>query len=174
MSLSLYQAFVPTCQQLLGAMLGLIDKGEQFAREQGIPEPEMMEARLADGMWNLPWHVRSCYVHSALAIKLLPTGEFSPDFTQVPQDWESMRAQVAAAQQELAQVSEDALEALAERQVFFVLGGKRLYEFAGQDFLLSFSQPNFQFHAATFYDILRMKGVPLGKRDFMGAVRVKA
>jgi uncharacterized protein len=36
---------------------------------------------------------------------------------------------------------------------------------------LSFSQPNFYFHAATTYDILRWKGVPIGKRDFMGMVR---
>jgi hypothetical protein len=36
---------------------------------------------------------------------------------------------------------------------------------------LSFSQPNFYFHAATSYDILRWKGVPIGKRDFLGRMR---
>ena len=41
-------------------------------------------------------------------------------------------------------------------------------DFAAEDFLLSFSQPNYAFHAATAYDIFRMKGVPLGKRDFLG------
>ena len=40
-------------------------------------------------------------------------------------------------------------------------------------FLQSFSLPNFYFHAATAYDILRSKGVPLGKRDFMGPLRLK-
>jgi hypothetical protein len=29
------------------------------------------------------------------------------------------------------------------------------------------------FHAATAYDILRMKGMPIGKRDFMGRLRMK-
>jgi hypothetical protein len=29
------------------------------------------------------------------------------------------------------------------------------------------------FHAATAYDILRWKGVQIGKRDFMGSVRMK-
>jgi len=33
--------------------------------------------------------------------------------------------------------------------------------------------PNLHFHATTAYDILRMKGAPLGKRDYMGAMRVK-
>jgi hypothetical protein len=44
--------------------------------------------------------------------------------------------------------------------------------FTAEDFLLSFSQPNFYFHAATAYDILRMKGVAVGKRDFMGKLRL--
>jgi hypothetical protein len=44
--------------------------------------------------------------------------------------------------------------------------------FTADQFLLSFSQPNYIFHAATVYDILRMRGVPLGKRDFMGRLRI--
>ena len=46
-------------------------------------------------------------------------------------------------------------------------------DFTVEDFLLSFSQPNFYFHAATAYDILRMKGLDVGKRDFIGRVRLK-
>jgi hypothetical protein len=37
---------------------------------------------------------------------------------------------------------------------------------------MSFSLPNFFFHATTAYDILR-KGAPLGKRDFMGRMELK-
>jgi hypothetical protein len=37
----------------------------------------------------------------------------------------------------------------------------------------SFSQPNFFFHATTAYDILRWKGLPIGKRDFTGKPRTK-
>ena len=40
-------------------------------------------------------------------------------------------------------------------------------------FLKSFSLPNFYFHATTAYDILRSKGVPLGKRDYLGRMRLK-
>ena len=35
---------------------------------------------------------------------------------------------------------------------------------------MSFSLPNFYFHATTAYDILRMKGVPLGK--MVGQLRI--
>ena len=174
MSLSLYDAFVPNCQQMVGALPGLIDKGEAFAKEHGISEEDMIGSRLADDMWNLPWHIRSCWVHSAFVISQLPTGEFSPDFTVISDSWDAMRAEVAKTQEELAQVTPGQLEEVADATVAFVLGGQRLMEFTGQNFLMSFSQPNVYFHATTFYDILRHKGVALGKRDFMGVPRMKS
>ena len=48
-----------------------------------------------------------------------------------------------------------------------VYGANKKLPFAVEDFLLSFSIPNFHFHATTAYDILRMKGLPLGKRDYL-------
>jgi hypothetical protein len=52
--------------------------------------------------------------------------------------------------------------------------GEMHIDFLAEDFLLSFSQPNFYFHATTAYDILRANSVPLGKHDFNGRVRKKA
>jgi len=174
MSLSLYDAFVPNCQQTLGAMQHLINKGEEHAKAHGIEDAELLEAKLAEDMWSLPWHARSCWVHSAYVVNLLPTGEFSPDFTEIADSWDGMRGQISAAQDALGKVTPEELEAVADKTVAFVLGGQRLMEFTGQNFLMSFSQPNVYFHATTFYDILRMKGVALGKRDFMGRPRVIA
>ena len=45
--------------------------------------------------------------------------------------------------------------------------------FRAEDFLMSLSMPNFYFHAATAYDILRWKGLAIGKRDFLGRMRIK-
>ena len=46
-------------------------------------------------------------------------------------------------------------------------------EFTARDFLLGFSVPNFHFHAATAYGILRMKGIEVGKRDYIGQLPLK-
>ena len=54
-----------------------------------------------------------------------------------------------------------------------VKAGQAELKFTGQSYLLTFALPNFFFHAVTAYDILRHKGVPLGKRDFMGPLRFK-
>ena len=41
-------------------------------------------------------------------------------------------------------------------------------EYTGLDYLLKFAQPNFYFHVATAYAILRHNGVEIGKTDFLG------
>jgi len=172
MSFSLYDAFVPSCQQVLTSLNGLIDKGEAHVKENGLTDADLIEAKLADDMWNLPWHILSCWMHTAHTFQQMPTGEFTPDFSKLPEDWDAMRAMVADAQSSLAAVTEADVDAVADKTVAFVLGGKRLMEFTGANFLLSFNQPNFYFHATTFYDILRMKGVAVSKRDFLGPMRL--
>ena len=41
---------------------------------------------------------------------------------------------------------------------------------SGADYFLEHALPNFFFHVTTAYAILRHNGVPLGKRDFLGAL----
>ncbi|PMB41694.1 hypothetical protein CEN40_19520 [Fischerella thermalis CCMEE 5205] len=46
--------------------------------------------------------------------------------------------------------------------------GQGLYaELLGLSYVDDFLMPNFYFHLTTAYDIMRMAGVPIGKRDFM-------
>jgi len=64
------------------------------------------------------------------------------------------------------------IDALQGKDMTFQLPNMKI-PFTAENFLLSFSQPNFYFHAATTYDILRWKGIPIGKRDYMGRTRRK-
>lgn len=168
MAFDLYAAFVPTARQLLSALPGLIDKGEVFAAEHGRTEAEIMAARLADDMWPLPWHIRACWMHSSYALDQIANGAFTPDFTIIPATWEAMRALVAEAEARMAAATPDEIATLADRPIDFVLGGETRFTLPGERFLLGFNAPNFQFHATTFYAILRNLGVQLGKRDYMG------
>ncbi|MEO9462335.1 MAG: DUF1993 domain-containing protein [Marinomonas sp.] len=171
MALTLYDAFVPTCEQTLAAIHGMMDKAQSFIAEKGLTDADLIEAQLSDDMWPLPWHIRSCWLHSANVLEQLPSGQFSPNFNEIVESWDELRAQVTSAQTILANVNADELEAITDTEVGFVMGGKTLMKFTAQNMLLSFSQPNFHFHATTFYDILRHKGVPLGKRDYLGVSR---
>ena len=84
----------------------------------------------------------------------------------------ALQALVAEARNELAALTPEAVNALIGREVIFKLG-ERAMPFTAEGFLMSFSLPNFFFHATTAYDILRHKGAPLGKRDFMGRLKMK-
>ncbi len=172
MPITLHQAIIPSYRQILKGLRAQVDKTESYASENDVPLEDFINAKLAEDMWPLPYHVRSCWAHSKLALEDAPTGEFSPDFTDLPKSWDAMRAMIDEALSALDAVSPDELETIADNEVAFVLGGKALMHFTVAEFLLSFSQPNFYFHATTFYDILRMKGIPLVKRDFLYAPRV--
>mgnify|MGYP001197275689 CR=1 FL=1 len=172
MPMTLHEAYIPSAKQIFGGMKNLIDKAEAHCADNGLEPSELIDAKLAETMWTLPWHVRACWVHSGYAIGLYADGAFTPDFTELPGDWDAMRAMVDDALAKLDAITPEHLEALADKPIDFQLGGKTLMTLTGQNFLLSVNQPNFYFHATTFYDILRMKGVALNKRDFIGTPRI--
>jgi hypothetical protein len=60
-------------------------------------------------------------------------------------------------------------EGSADREVTLNIGGQKI-SWKGSIYLTHFALPNFYFHAATAYDILRHNGVELGKRDFLGSI----
>ena len=165
---SLYDAFVPTAVQTLDALPGVIALAQQHVADTGCSDEDMYEARLAETMWPLPWHIRSCWMHGAYTLDQLAGGEFTPDFTEIPADWDEMLAMIQVAKDRLMRCTREEVTALADREIAFVLGGVTRFTLTGERFLLGFNMPNFQFHATTFYGILRMQGVPLTKRDYMG------
>lgn len=172
MTLSLYEAVVPSNIQVLGAVAGLIDKAEAFSAERGIAPAELVDARLAPDMLPFGYQVKSCAAHSVGGIEGVRSGSFSPDMKPWPTDFAGLRGAIAEAVAALKAIDAAEFDQLADRDTHFRFGELAL-PFSGAQFLLSFSQPNFYFHATTAYAILRMKGVPLGKRDFMGQLRVK-
>ena len=173
MPITLYDAFVPTCLQQLGAVAGILDKAEAHCKEQGWDAEKVINARLAPDMFDFAYQVKSCHTHSALAIEGVRNGTFGPELSEPPQDFAGLRAKIADAVTALKAIEPEELEALIGKDAEFRFRDFVL-PFTAENFLLSFSQPNFQFHATTAYAIVRMLGVKVGKTDYMGAVRAKA
>lgn len=172
MPFSFYDAVVPTNLQTLAAIDALLVKAEAFCAEHGRAEADLIDARLAPDMLPFGYQVKCCVTHSVGGIEGVKAGSFSPDMAAWPTDFAGLHALLQDAITSLNSIDRDAFEALAEMDTQFVFGDTRM-PFTGANFLLSFSQPNFFFHATTAYDILRAQGVKLGKRDFMGRPRIK-
>jgi hypothetical protein len=170
MSLSLYSAVVPSHLQILESVSGWLDKADSFCSEKGMAPGQIIEARLADDMHPFAYQVKSTAVHSLGAIEGVRRGSFSPDMTKPPESFAALRTRIAEARAGLEALAPGDVDALVGRDMRFSFGERHI-DFKAEDFLLSFSQPNFYFHAATAYDILRWKGVQIGKRDFLGRTR---
>jgi len=172
MSFSLYAATVPSYLQILQVVSGLIVKAEAFCTHKGLAPHELIQARLAEDMQPFAYQVKSTAVHSLGAIEGVRRGVFSPDTTLPPDTFAALKARIAATLAALEAVQASEVDAFVGRDMRFAFG-ERHADFTAENFLLSFSQPNFYFHASTTYAILRWKGLPIGKRDFMGSLRLK-
>jgi hypothetical protein len=170
---SLYAATVPSYRQILGSVSGLLDKAQAFCTENRIAPQDMLQARLAGDMQPFAYQVKSTVVHSLGAIEGVRRGVFSPDTTAPPQTFAALRARIVETLAALEAVEAAEVDSFVGRDMRFAFGDRHI-DFTAENFLLSFSQPNFYFHAATTYDILRWKGVPIGKRDFLGVTRKRS
>lgn len=173
MPFSLYAATIPSYRQILGAVSGLLGKAEAFCVEKGIAPGDIIQARLAADMLPFAYQVKSTAVHSLGAIEGVRRGVFSPDTTPPPDNFAALKARIADTLGALEAIDVAEIDAFVGRDMRFAFGDRSI-DYTAENFLLSFSQPNFYFHATTTYDILRWKGVALGKRDFTGRTRTKS
>ena len=169
MTISLHAAIVPSMLQILGSAKGWIDKAEA----QAMDEQEVLKSCLVAGMLPFAYQVKSMAVHSQGAFEGVRAGVFSPDMAEPPTSYAALRARLDEAIAYLEALTEEEVEAFREGPMRFQFGERQI-PFTVADFLLSFSQPNFYFHAVTAYGLLRANGVEVGKRDYLGALRVLA
>jgi hypothetical protein len=89
-----------------------------------------------------------------------PANNLDPDITSLTQAYEH----IANTRELLSSIQVDDTK-LAEMTRIY---DQSLYiDLSGSAYVNEFLIPNFYFHLVTAYDILRMAGVPIGKRDYM-------
>jgi hypothetical protein len=172
MPFSLYHASVGAYLQVLPSIAALVDKAEAHCAEHGLPAEALTGASLAPDMWPFAKQVLECGHHSARAIEGLRAGVFGPELHAAPTDFASLRQDLSQSIALLQAVEPAEIDAMEGRDMRFEFGERRM-PFTAEDFILTFSLPNFYFHAATAYAVLRSKGLKIGKMDFLGRPRLK-
>ena len=173
MATSLYDLSVASYLQTVGAVGAFLDRAAKHCAETGTDPNELVAVRLFPDMAPLSFQIVSVAHHSVGAIAGVKAGLFQPPTGTPPSDFAGLQKIVADADAALKALTPAEVNACEGKDVFFQFGEMKM-PFTAENFILSFSLPNFHFHATTAYDILRMKGVPLGKRNYMGALRMKA
>lgn len=166
MPLSMSQASVPVFQHMLKALSTILDKAAAHAKETGADPDTLLSARLAPDMFPLTRQVQIATDHAKGASARL-SGRENPKFEDDETTFEALKARIAKTLAFVASVPASEIDGSETREVTLTIGGKPM-TLTGQQYLLHFAMPNFYFHVTTAYDILRHKGVAIGKGDFMG------
>jgi len=185
MAISLYDLSVPTFLQTVRAVGGFLDRAAVHCADTGIDPDDFVEARLFDDMAPFHFQIEALVHHAVWGVEATQTGVFAPPPLIGAMPFAHLQAMVRKAIAALEAFTPDdvsrgagkALEISLHRPLDendpATIWAPRQLAFTPETFILSFSLPNFHFHAVTAYDILRSRGVPLGKRDYEGALRTR-
>lgn len=174
MAISLYDVTVGQYLQIVDAAAGFLERGLKHCADEGANADDLVGKRLAGDMLPLSFQVSSIAHHSIGAIEGVKAGVFSATGgPSMAETYAELQKTIADTQAALRALTPEEVDALAGKDVTFEFGAMKM-PFTAEGFLLSFSLPNFYFHASTAYDVLRANGVPLGKRYFLGALKLKA
>jgi hypothetical protein len=168
MAIPLSQILKSAAGQTLPAMASVLAKASSQLAERKIAEEVLLGSRLYPDMFALTRQVQ-------VATDMIARGAArlaGVDFLSLP-DVETSFAELIARTEKvnafIQGLPDDALNASEEAVLQIPMGPDTTMPMPGITYLLSFVFPNFYFHAATAYGILRHNGVALGKRDFLMA-----
>lgn len=185
MTLSLYDLGVPSFLQTVRAVGAFLDRAAAHCAAAGTDPDAFVDARLVDDMAPFHFQIEAAWHHSVWGIEALRTGHFAPPALVGPVPFADLRAMIDKAQTALEAFTPGEVNSWSGRKLDIELHRPRdrddawtpweprTLAFTSETFLLSYSMPNFHFHAVTAYAILRSQGVPLGKRDYEGWLRTR-
>jgi hypothetical protein len=165
MSVSMYTIAVPSFQKHLHALDGILDKAASYAAAKKIAPETLLSARLYPDMFNFKRQVQESCKFANLSVQRLANIEVAAE-ADGELTFEDLKARIARTLALLASVKPEQMDGSDERQITIKVGPNEM-NFTGRDYLLHFALPNFYFHCATAYAILRHNGLEIGKRDFM-------
>ena len=166
MAISFYDVSVPVFLRGLQQLAHVLDKGLAHAKEASIDPDTLVGARLAPDMFTLAGQVQSASDASKLGSARI-AGLTAPAFADDETTYAQLQERIAKTVAWLRTVERSAIDGHEDRSVTIKVRGEEM-QLPAQPYLLQFALPNFFFHAATAYDVLRHSGVPLSKRDYLG------
>ena len=171
MQLTFYDVSIPCYQQMLDSTASILEKGQQHAAANDMTLEEISNYRLHESMLPFSFQIISVWHHSLGAIKGMREGLFMPPPDKPGIDYAGLRGLIGEAQDAMAAETQDSMEALSGEHMLFRFGNNEV-PFTTDNFLATFSKPNVYFHTTTAYAMLRQLGVPLGKLDYLGNIKV--
>lgn len=163
MSFGLYDASAPVFVRALTNLSALMDK----ALAQGFDEATLIQARLAPDMRPFPSQIQLASDSAKGAVARL-TGTENPAMADTETSFAELKDRIDATIAFIRSMEPSAYDGGEDRDVVLKFPGGEQH-FKGGAYLAGFALPNFFFHVAMAYALLRAAGVEIGKRDYLGA-----
>jgi uncharacterized protein len=183
---TLYDLSVPTFLQTVRAVGGCLDRTTKHYADTAADLEEVVKARLVPDMAPFHFQIEALTHHAVWGLEAAKTGVFAPPPLVGAMPFADLRAMVGQAVTALEALSPGEVNSWSGKnldiEIFQPLDVdnattsswvSRTLAFTPETFLLSYSLPNFYFHAVTAYNILRTRGVPLGKYHYQGQLRTR-
>ena len=168
MATELYDITVPVFLRGFAAMAKYLDKGRAYADEHELPHEALLAGRLYEDMAPLTSQIQRASDAAKFTAARLGQIE-GPAMPDTEASFDELQARIAATMAFLESVDPASINGREDADITIVTP-KKSFEMKGRAYALNFALPNFYFHATTAYAILRAKGVPVGKMDFLGGI----
>ncbi len=168
MTISMYTASVPVFKQLLNSLSGILIKAHSHVENNKMDPNALLQASLYPDMFNLIRQVQIA-ADFAKGVTARLAGMDVPAYEDNETTFEELQSRISDTINFISNVPSSRFEGSEEREIITREGTPKEKRFTGQNYLLHYGLPQFFFHITTAYDILRNKGVEVGKKDYMGA-----
>ena len=170
--MSMSSAAIPSFEITLNALSRILDKAEAHAGAKKFDVGVLLNSRMAPDMFNFIRQVQAaCDAAKNGSARL--AGMEPPKFEDNEATLPQLKERIAKTIAFVKSVDTKAIDASGARAITLPLGPQRKGEMKGADYLNHFALPNFYFHVAAAYMILRHNGVEIGKTDFLNGIPLK-
>ena len=166
MTVSIYSFSVPIFSHALRNLDWYLETAIKYAAEQGLDEKELFDARLAPDMLPLSAQIQRASDTAKASLTRL-TGLPVPSFADEETTLSDLRQRLTKTLDLLETFLPESFEGSETREIKLPFLDTPL---TGYVYAAHFMLPNFYFHVTTVHDILRNRGLPVGKRDFLGRI----
>ena len=168
MTSPMYTNSVPVFKQLLTAMKAILEQANAQVAAKSMQPGALLQARLFPDMFPLVKQVQIA-ADFARGITARLAGIDVPAFEGAEASFADLDALLTKTQAFLDGVDAAKFDGSEGKEIVLRPGTPKERKLVGQAYLSSYGLPQFFFHVTTTYAILRHNGVPIGKKDYMGA-----
>ena len=170
MTTSLSHILKGSAAQAFRGLTNILTKAKATAEAAGTAEEAYLSGRLFPDMSDLKWQVQMITEFAVRgAARMSGTApDALPNMPMEGDTFDALIARIDECAEKIAATDDSAIDGNADLKISMPVGPGKTMDLDGETYVLSFFLPNLFFHVTTAYNLQRMQGVAIGKRDYMG------